>query len=146
MSEDGTQQGDPEAPPLFTETIQILVKQLESKINIWYLDDGNYHKDHEVVLRDLKKILKLEQNYGLSLNTEKGDLCFLAPTTSTQYNSILIQFRKICPKLKIKTKEELLILGSPIGELCRKELLGKKIKEFEKISDVTDKLDAHYGF
>ena len=40
MSEDGTQQGDPEAPPLFAETIQTLVKQLESKINIWYLDDG----------------------------------------------------------------------------------------------------------
>ena len=71
---------------------------------------------------------------------------FLGPTTSTQYNSILTQFRKICPKIKIKTKEELLILGSPIGELCRKELLDEKIKELEKISDVIDKLDAHYGF
>ena len=40
MSEHGTQQGDPEAPPFFAETIQTLVKQLESKINIWYLDDG----------------------------------------------------------------------------------------------------------
>ena len=33
--------------------------------------------------------------------------------------------------MKIKTKEELLILGSPIGALCRKELLDEKIKEFE---------------
>ena len=53
----------------------------------------------------------------------------MGPTTSTQYNSILTQFRKICTKIKIKTKEELLILGSPIGELCRKELLDEKIKE-----------------
>ena len=45
VSEDGTQQGDPEAPPLFAETIQTLVKQLESKINIWYLDDGNLADD-----------------------------------------------------------------------------------------------------
>ena len=45
---------------------------------------------------------------------------------------------------KLKTKEELLILGSPIGELCRKESLDEKIKELEKISDVIDKLDAHY--
>ena len=37
-------------------------------------------------------------------------------TESTQYNSIITQFRKICPKIKIKTKEEFLILGSPIGE------------------------------
>ena len=34
MSEDGTHQGDPEAPPVFAEPIQTLVKQLESKINI----------------------------------------------------------------------------------------------------------------
>ena len=146
MSEDGTQQGDPEAPPLFAETIHTPVKQLESKINIWYLDDGNLADDYKVLLRDLKNILKSEQIYGLSLITEKCKFCILGPTTSTQYNSILTQFLKVCPKEKIKTKEELLILGSPIGELCRKELLDEKIKELEKISDVIDKLDAHYGF
>ena len=48
--------------------------------------------------------------------------------------------------MKIKTKEKLLILGSPISKLCRKELLDEKIKELEKISDVIDKLDAHYAF
>ena len=110
MSEDGTQQGDPEAPPLFAETIHTLVKQLESKIDIWYLDDGNSADDYKVVLQDLKNILKSEQIYGLTLNTEKCELCFfLGPTTSTQYSSILLQFRNICLKIKIKTKEELLI-------------------------------------
>ena len=54
FSEDGTQQVDPEAPPLFAETIQTLVKQLESKINIWYLDDENLADDYMVVLRGLK--------------------------------------------------------------------------------------------
>ena len=76
MSEDGTQQDDPEAPPLFAETIQTLAKQMESKINIWYLDDGNLADDFKVVLRDLKNILKSEQTYGLSLNTEKCELYF----------------------------------------------------------------------
>ena len=94
MSEDGTQQSDHEAPPLFAETIQTLVKQLESKINIWYLDDENLADDFRVVLRDLENFLKSEQIYGLSLNTEKCELCFLGPTTSTKYNSILTQFRR----------------------------------------------------
>ena len=85
MSEDGTQQGDPDAPPVFVEMIQTLVKQLETKINLWYLDDGNLVDDYKVVLRDLTKILKLEQIYGLSLNTEKCELCFLGPTTRTQF-------------------------------------------------------------
>ena len=69
MPEDGTQQGDPEAPPLIAETIQTLVKQLESKINIWYFDDGSLADDYKVVLPDLKNILKSETIYGLSLNT-----------------------------------------------------------------------------
>ena len=132
MSVDGTQQGDPEAPPLFAKTIQTLVKQLDSKIHIWYLDDGNLADDNKVVLRDHKNLLKSEQIYGLSLNTENFELCFLGPTTSTQYNSILTQFRKICPKIKVRTKEKLLILGSPIGELCRKELLDKKLRSLKK--------------
>ena len=79
MSEDGTQQGDPEAPTLFAETIHTLVKQLESKINIWYLDDGNLAEDYRVVLWDLKNFLKSEQIYGLSLNTEKCELRFWDP-------------------------------------------------------------------
>ena len=144
MSQGGTQQG--ETPPLFAEITQTLVKQLESKINIWYLDDGNIADDFEVVLRDLKNTPKLEQIYGLSLNTGKCDFCLLGQTTSTYYNSILTQFRKNCPKIKIKTKEELLILGSPIGKLSRKKLLDGKVKEIVKVSDVIDKLDAYYGF
>ena len=81
MSQNGTQQG--ETPPFFAEMTQTLVKQLESKINIWYLDDGNIADDFEVVLRDLKNIPKSEQIYGLSLNTGKCELCFLGQTTST---------------------------------------------------------------
>ena len=56
MSKDGTQQGDPEAPLLFAETIQTIVKQLDSKINIWYLDDGSLADDYKIVLPDLKEI------------------------------------------------------------------------------------------
>ena len=100
-SEDGTQQGDPEAPPLIAKTLNTLVKQMESKINIWYLDDGNLADDYKAVHRDLKNILKSEQINGLSLNIEKFDFCFfLGLTTSTQNNSILTQFRKICGKKK----------------------------------------------
>ena len=115
MSEYGFQQGDHEAPPFLRKKIQTLFKGLESKINIWCLDDGKLADDYKVVLLDLENILKLEPNYGLSLNTEKCELCFFGPTTSTQYNSILTQFWKICHKIKMKTKNEILILGSSIG-------------------------------
>ena len=50
------------------------------------------------------------------------------------------------PQNKHKNKRRTPHFRIPIGELCRKELLDEKIKELEKISDVIDKLDAHYGF
>ena len=124
MSEDGTQQGDPEAPPFFAETIQTLVKQLESKINIWYLDDVNLADDYKVVLRDLKNIMKSEQSYSPRLNTEKCELCFLGSITSTQYNSILRQFRKNSPQIKNKNKRR-----TPHFRIFIRRTLPKKIAQ-----------------
>ena len=98
MSEDGIQQNDPETPPLFAETIQTLVKQLESKINIWYLGDGNLADDYMVVLRDLKKILKSEQIYGLSLNTELRTLFFWDRLRVHSIIQFLHNFEKYAPK------------------------------------------------
>ena len=77
MSGEGTQQGDPRAPPFFAEIIQTPVKQLGSKINILYLDDGNLADDYTAVLRDLKNILESKHIYGMSLNTEMCEFCFL---------------------------------------------------------------------
>ena len=50
MSGRGTQQNYPETPPFFAETIHTLVKTLESKINVWYFDDGNLADDYKIVL------------------------------------------------------------------------------------------------
>ena len=36
---EGTQQGDPESPALFPDSIQDLIDSLGWKINLWYLDD-----------------------------------------------------------------------------------------------------------
>ena len=106
MSEDRTQQGDPEAPTLFAETFQTLVKQLESKINIWYLDDGNLADDYKVVLQDHKNILKSEQNYGLSLNTEKCELCFLGPTRVHSITQLKHNFGKYAQNKNANKKQK----------------------------------------
>ena len=38
---EGTQQGDHESLASFPDSIQDLIDSLESKIYLWYLDDGN---------------------------------------------------------------------------------------------------------
>ena len=68
---EGAQQEDPESPALFSDSIQNLIDSLESKINLWYLDDGNLSDDYRTVLKDLKKIVEAEKKLGLKIKTTK---------------------------------------------------------------------------
>ena len=61
---EGTQQGDPESPALLFDSLQGLIDSLESKINLWQLDDGNLSDDYRTVLKDLKQIIGTEKNVG----------------------------------------------------------------------------------
>ena len=51
---EGTQQGDPESPALFSDPNQDLIDSLESKTNLWYLDVG-YLSDVTEPLRKISK-------------------------------------------------------------------------------------------
>ena len=42
---EGTQQGDLESPVFISDSIQDLIDSLESKKNLWYLEDGNLGDD-----------------------------------------------------------------------------------------------------
>ena len=71
---EGTQQGDPVSPALFSDSIQDLIDSLESKINLWYLDDGNLSDDYRTVLEDLKKIVEAERTLGLKIKPTKCEI------------------------------------------------------------------------
>ena len=68
---EGTQQGDPDSPILFSDSIQDLIDSLESKINLWYLDDGILSDDYRNILKDLKKLFEAEKTLGLKIKPTK---------------------------------------------------------------------------
>ena len=72
-----TQQGDPESPALFSGSIEDLIDSLESKINLWYLDDGNLSDDYRTVLKDLKKIVEAERTLEHKIKPTKCEFFFL---------------------------------------------------------------------
>ena len=71
---EGTQQADPESPALFSDSIQDLIDSLKSKINLWYLDEGNLSDDYRTVLKDLKKIVEAEKTLGLEIKPTKCEI------------------------------------------------------------------------
>ena len=73
----GTQQADPKSPALFSDSIQDLIDSLESKINLWYLDDGNLSDDYRTVFKDFKKMLKRKERWDSKLNPRNVKFFFL---------------------------------------------------------------------
>ena len=146
QSQEGCQQGDPEGPALFSDTIQELVNQMVSQYNIWYLDDGNFSDHYRTVLEDFKRIIASADEYGLSLVKTKCYLIFLGNCNESLKRRIKALFDEVCPGIKVEVKENLEILGSPMGANARRDLLNKKLVELQRLTDVISKLDAHYGF
>ena len=70
---EGTQQGDPESPAFFPDSIQILIDSLETKINLPYHDDGNSSDDYGTILKDLKKNVEAEKTLGLKIKPTVRD-------------------------------------------------------------------------
>ena len=128
------------------DSIQDLIDILESKTNLWYLDDGNLSDDYRTVLNDLKKIVERKERWDSKFNPRNVKLLFPGDITEKRRSTILASFQKRCPGIKIPKKDELITLGSPLGPKSQADLLEKKINELEKINGIVEKLDAHYGF
>ena len=53
---------------------------------------------------------------------------------------MLASFQKLCPGIKTPKKDELIILGSPLGPTSQADLLEKKINELEKLTGLLKNL------
>ena len=69
-SSEGTQQGDPESPASFSDSIQDFIDSLPSKINLWYLDDVNLSDDYRTVLKNHKHFLLQKNCWDSKLNAK----------------------------------------------------------------------------
>ena len=71
---------------------------------------------------------------------------FLGEITEKRRSTILASFQKLCTWIKTQKKDELILLGSPLGPKSQADVLEKKSIELEKVNEIVEKLDAHYGF
>ena len=72
-SSEVTQQGDPESPALFSDSIHDLIDSLEWKMNLWYLDDGNLSDDYRTVFKRSQKFVEAEKRWDSKLNPRNAN-------------------------------------------------------------------------
>ena len=135
---EGTQQENTESPTLFSDSIEYLIDSLESKINLWYLDDGNISDDYRTVSKELKKLVEAEKTLGLKTKHTKCEMFSLGTTLKMSIDNFNI-FPKILPRDQNTKKDELIIFGSQLGPKSQADLLEKKIKELENVKGIVAK-------
>ena len=143
---EGTQQGDPETPALFSDSIQDLIDSLESKINLWYLGDGILSDDYRIVLKYLEKIIEAERTLGLKIKPTKCEFFFSCDITEKRRSTILASFEKLSPRSKYQRNLNISFLIQRSVLKSQADLLEKKINELENVNGIVENLDAHYGF
>ena len=96
-----------------------------------------------------KKLLKLKKRWDLKLNSSNAKLfpCWYNWKTTIESFSIFPKTLRRYQNTKERwTYHEHIILGSPLGTKSQADLLERKIKELEKVNEVVETLDSHYGF
>ena len=125
------EQGDPESPVLFSDFIQDLIDSLESKINLWYLDDGNLSDAYRTVLEDLKNIVEAEKTPGLKIRPTKCEIFFL-----TSLKNDDLSFQKLAPRSKHQKKMKLSFLVHRSARIHKQTYWKRKILNWKKLVEL----------
>ena len=105
-SREGSQQGDPLSALKFCESIQPVINELDSDLEIGFMDDLSLSSDLPTLAKDVKTIIDSEPVTGLRLNASKCEII------SEDFN--LIESFEVFKDFARVTKEEMTLLGAPI--------------------------------
>ena len=137
----GCQQGDPLGPALFSLAIHPIISELNSKLNIWYLDDGTIGGSVISVLEDLKKLTREFEAIGLVLNFSKCEL-YISDSLANKHE-IISKFSKVAPDISVLDKQTLHLLGAPIFDESIPNYISEKVSKFEQTSEGLLKINPH---
>ena len=119
-----------------------IMKLMKSRLSLWYLDDATLAGAPDVVLRDLDKIAEAADTLGLEMNPGKCELYF-TNEANEEKDSVVGLFNQKAPGIKVKTKENLTLLGAPIHPEASKSVLQEKLEDLERMSERLEMLDTH---
>lgn len=145
-SSTGCQQGDPLGPAIFGLAIHPIISTLNSKLNMWYLDDGTLGGSANTVLKDLETLIEQFKDIGLDLNFSKCEL-FMSDTLSVENkNEIMSKFSVLAPNIKTIDKKSLRLLGAPILEESFSAYIEDQQAKFESSTVRLLMLHSHVAF
>jgi hypothetical protein len=143
-SEVGAQQGDPEGPPLFSDAVNHIIQRIETEVNIWFLDDGNFAGPYKEVLIAFQYLMAESAKIGLEVKPTKCELVFLGNPSEEKLSEILAAFKAVCDVV-VTEKDDLIMLGAPLGHRAAVTCLSSKKDDLDRIVERLKSIDSHYA-
>lgn len=143
LSSTGCQQGDPLGPAIFSLAINPIISNLNSKFNLWYLDDGSLGGDAETVFQDLELIMDKFAHIGLSLNYTKCEIFLPNHLPQHKKIEILTNFNALLPNISVHSNTSLTLLGSPIFDGAIRPVIDCKLNLFNSTANLLFEINPH---
>ena len=142
MSSEGFQQGDPTASIGFCLAIHFVIENIKSRFKKGYMDDISFADHWTIALQDLISVETESKKVGLSLNIAKCELTILGE----QDDTILDEFRRHFPDIKIVAQTELTLLGSALGQAALHQELENKANSVKLMCERLNGLPIQTAF
>ena len=120
-----------------------VARSVRSPINIWYLDDATIDGPVYGVCEDLRRIIPILSDIGLEVNQSNSEV---SNVSCDNYQSSMLAIESTLPEVTVTEREDLSILGAPIGiNDCRTGVL-KAVERLATMSCRLESIDAHPTF
>ena len=145
VSATGVQQGDPLGPALFSLAIDEAVQEINTELNVWYLDDGTLGGEPENVCSNVRSLVGRLGELGLKVNSEKCELLTLHHSANEERET-LDMFRGVLPRIRLVPVTEATLLGAPLSEEGVDAALRSGQQKLERMVSRLELVEGHQGF
>ena len=135
-SSTGVQQGDLIGPLLFALAVDQIASGVDSKLNVWYLEDATIGSSPESVLSDVHRCITGLKRIGLEVSPMKTEIINVG-LAAGKFSRVVNSFNELLAKVKVTELIKMELLGSPI--------LNDETLYCEEMNDSILSLDFHPG-
>lgn len=145
VSATGIQQGDPFGPALFSLGIDELTREIDTELNVWYLDDGTLGDVPEKVVACVSSLVDRLRGAGLEINGQKCQLTILQHTREEAVETTEM-FRALLPEVEIVPESGATLLGAPLSEEGLESAIRGKCGDLERLVSRLELIESHQAF
>ena len=120
-------------------------KELSSKLNLWYLDDGFLAGDPTTVLSDLSHVIAASKELGLSVNAQKCEILTICCSDDVA-EGVHNEFRAQVPGISIMSRQNAQLLGTALFCDGVTFTLQEKLHKLNCMIESLKCLDRHDAF